>query len=378
MMKIKLNLLLLAAAVAALFMSSCKKDNLTRVVQLSSTAVKADSRVSWYTPVTVSDVGPLPVTRGLHVGTNWYFGLDSNVYQNVDITSVALYCFWSYLEPSKDQYDWLRLDSELTHYTNNGKNISIVVAGGCRSPQWIYNNGVRHFTITEHHNNGSGSVFTKEQPVVFDSAYVALFTDFVQDLAAHMQTMPYWDKLTHVNINGVCRTTEELRLPNETGQNGSTNSVALWKSVGYTSGKVIRAFKDITTVVASSFPNRLLEISYIQDQANAFHSSKTTNISLTCFNWMKQQYGDRVIGRYTAVKNTWTPHELTLDLLNIPVPIAGEISEGTYSTTTNKTSLTGAIQKAIDNNMTHLQVYPDNVTRFPDVMITYSPQVFKL
>ncbi|MEO8147281.1 MAG: beta-galactosidase [Bacteroidia bacterium] len=320
--------------------------------------------------------------KGLHIATNWRKPLEADALSNPDITSVTLYAWWMDMNPAKDKYDWSRLDGEMSRYMAAGKNIGIMMAAGARSPAWIYNEGVRHFTVVEFNHNGKGKKFENEQPVIYDKAYVDLFVTFIRAMAAHMKQQKYWSNVTHVSINGINRTTAELRLPAQVemkkGDEQSTDAVALWKTNDYTPAKVIQAFKDITTVVAQSFPNRLLIVPVLGVQTRAFPGiGASENISIECMKWLKQTYPARAAAQFTALSSGYKPSGFILDLMNIGIPVGYELQQIDMQNTTDEDNFKKAVQAGIDANALYIEIYPENVSKFSGSVKKLSPVVLQ-
>lgn len=330
--------------------------------------------------ITVDDAGTKPaVIRGLHIATKWKQELDAQALNNPDITSVTLYGWWMDMNPSKGVYDWTRLDSELNRYVKAGKNCGLMIAGGQRCPEWIFKEGVRHFTIVEFKHGGKGKEFTHEQPVVYDKAYIDFFTQFVKAMAAHMKTQPYWNKVTHVSITGVNRTTAELRLPAQENMEvdgvTSTDAVALWKNVDYKSETVLATFKEITNVVATAFPNRYLIIPVINNTASAFPDIGSTNIPTEAMKWLKATYPTRAAAQYTALTPDFSLLGFVKSIKDMGIPIGYELNESKNRLNEDEQFFTEGVQKGIKYDALYIEIFPENAKLFKNAITKLSPEV---
>ncbi len=359
-----------------------KKQN-TSVKQDANTNYQpvADEKItSTFQAVEVSDAGINPaIVKGLHLCTKWRGTLDAEALKNPDLTTVTLFAYWSDLNPSKGQYNWERLDGELNRFVAAGKNIGISIAAGGKSPEWIYNEGVRHFTYTEFQHQGKGKKSTVEQSVVYDKAYIELYSKFIRDLAAHMKQQKYWSKLVLIGGSGINQSTAELHLPAQVNkeQNGekSSDAVALWKQFDYDPNKVISAFKQIMNVVAESFPNRIMVIPVFNMQQTAFPQIGTAQVGLECLTWMKQTYPNRMAAKFTVLQANYTPKGFVKQLLDIGIPVGYQLSQIRLEDNADDADFQQAIQAGIDANALFIEVFPANAKKFQSSIKKLSPKV---
>ncbi|MBL7926172.1 MAG: beta-galactosidase [Bacteroidia bacterium] len=335
---------------------------------------------SKFPAIIVDDNGSKPaMLKGLHIATKWRHELDQKALNNPDVTSVTLYGWWMDMNPQKGVYDWSRLDGELTRFTNAGKNIGLMLAGGMRCPAWIFDEGVRHFTIVEFKHGGKGKEFSHEQPVVYDRAYIDNFNTFVKALAAHMKTMPYWNKLTHVSITGVNRTTAEFRLPAQSNMEvdgvTSTDATDLWKKNGYSATVVLKAFEEITNVVATAFPNRYLIIPIINNTASAFPDIDKVNIPTEGLKWLKQKYPNHAAAQYTALTPNFNGLGFVQTVREMGIPIGYELNESKNRLNEDEKFFKDGVQKGIDAKALYIEIFPENAIRFTQATTTLSPKI---
>ena len=333
-----------------------------------------------YSMLTVDDAGTKPpLIRGLHIATKWKKELDAQALNNPDITSITLYGWWMDMNPSKGVYDWSRLDAELNRYVKAGKNCGLMIAGGQRCPEWIFSEGVRHFTIVEFKHGGKGKEFTHEQPVVYDRAYIDYFSQFVRAMAAHMKTQSYWNKVTHVSITGVNRTTAELRLPAQENMEvdgvTSTDAIALWKNVGYDPETVLATFKEITNMVATAFPNRYLIVPVINNTASAFPAIGSISVPTEAMKWLKATYPTRAAAQYTALTPDFTLTGFVKTIKDMGIPVGYELNESKNRLNEDENFFTNAVQKGVANKALYIEIFPENAKLFKNATTKLAPEV---
>lgn len=342
----------------------------------------AETGPSLYPILTVDDNGTKPVlNKGFFVATKWKAELEEVALNNPNVSTVTFYAWWMDMNPSKGVYDWKRLDSELSKYVAAGRNCGVMIAGGQRCPEWIFNEGVRHFTVTEFNHGGKGKSFSHEQPVVYDKAYIDLFNQFVVALAAHMKTQSYWNKVTHVAINGINRTTAEFRLPAqdnmEVGEVTSSDATALWKAKDYDPNTVISAFKQITTVVAKAFPNRYLIVPVINNTASAFPGIGSVNVPTEALKWLKATYPNYAAAQYTALLPTFKASGFIKSVLDMQIPVGYELNENQNRKNTDADFFEKTVQKGIDSKALYIEVFPENVKVFSSEIAKMAPAIAK-
>ena len=210
--------------------------------------------------------------KGIYVSNKWIKPVDEEVLQSKDVDGVHLRLRWLTLEPEQGKYDWTFLDSELKRIVAAGKKISIGIAAGKHTPEWVYEAGVPGLEFEEFRKQGKAQKFSAKIPVVWNQKFLELWTGFIKDFADHLKSMPeVYQNVTLIKLTGINETTLELRLPaqkeieNERGK--STDAPALWKSVGYRPKLILDAWDQILNAFQKNFGDKNVSIEIIPDKA---------------------------------------------------------------------------------------------------------------
>lgn len=189
------------------------------------------------------------------------------------VDGVALVIGWNAIEPSKGQFDWTLLDQWIGQIAALGKKIDLVVPAGGSMPAWLFqplpNGGGAvdlNFTITPH--GGQTSVCqTVDIAAPWDPAFLTHWDAMLAALSAHMKSAGTYNAITLVRITGVNRTTEELRLPNQTAESTGlacvTDAIATWQKAGYRPSLLLQGWNAILGSFIKSFPDKPFAVSII-------------------------------------------------------------------------------------------------------------------
>jgi hypothetical protein len=210
--------------------------------------------------------------KGIYVASKWIKPIDAYVLENKTVDGVHLRLRWNTLEPENNKYDWTFLDSELKRISAIGKKISIGIAAGKHTPEWVYDAGVPGLTFEEFRKQGKAQKFSAKIPVPWDSKYLEYWTGFIKDFAEHLKSMPeIYKNITLIKLTGINETTLELRLPaqkeieNERGK--STNAPALWRSVGYRPQLIVETWIKILDTFNNNFTDKNFSLEIISAKA---------------------------------------------------------------------------------------------------------------
>jgi hypothetical protein len=338
------------------------------------------SAPSKYAPAIVDDSNVTPANiHGLHIATKWRHELDQQALNNPYVSSVTLYAWWMDMNPKKGVYDWTRLDNELNRFVNAGKNVGLMLASGMRSPEWIFQEKIRHFTVVEFKHGGKGKKFSHEQPVVYDRPYIDHFVTFVQAMSEHMKQQPYWNKLTHVSINGINRTTAEFRLPAQSNMEvdgeTSTDATDLWKQNGYDPQLVLNAFKEITSVVAKAFPNRYLIVPFINNASGAFPEIGNLSVKEEGLAWLRKTYPHHAAAQYTALTPQFSGSGFVATAKKLGLPVGFELNESKNRLNEDESFFRAGVEKGIEANALYIEIFPENAIRFEQATLDLSQKI---
>jgi uncharacterized protein (TIGR03437 family) len=193
------------------------------------------------------------------------------------VDGAAIVIGWNAIETSPGQFQWTLLDQYISRLVSLGKKIDLVVPAGASIPAWLFQAppaglGVQQlsFTITPH-----GGQTDQCQPdniaAPWDSTYLARWDSMLAALSAHLKSAGTYDNITMVRLTGINRTTEEIRIPNETPQSTGlacvSDATTTWKQAGYTAALLVQAWNSILASYQKSFSDKMFCVSLIPSAA---------------------------------------------------------------------------------------------------------------
>jgi hypothetical protein len=167
---------------------------------------------------------------------------DPAVYDQDDVTGVAVRVGWETLNPTERVYDWSFVDGEIANAAAAGKKVSIYIASGL--PAWVAALGVQTFTyIDQNPNHGTyGDPITIAVP--YDPIYLAKWTRFVRAFGARYAANP-----TIAYVRGASESmTNGWGMP-ITDADGNT-----WAAYGYTPEIEIAALERVLDTFMTAMP----------------------------------------------------------------------------------------------------------------------------
>jgi hypothetical protein len=109
---------------------------------------------------------------------------------------------WSQIEPSRGNFNWSSLDSELAYYNSIGKVATVQVNSTKGKPAWVWNVVSR-----------CGVVQRQDAPQYWDPKYLGIQSELVNALAAHLKASPYASTVALVRASPNAIGTELTDLP---------------------------------------------------------------------------------------------------------------------------------------------------------------------
>src|SRR5204863_2564149 len=86
--------------------------------------------------------GDANAPHGIYVAADWDSPVPDYVLKNPDVEGVIIRIHWNKIQPEQGQYDWKFLNSETQRIVGAGKKVSVAIAAGKHSPDWIYSLGI--------------------------------------------------------------------------------------------------------------------------------------------------------------------------------------------------------------------------------------------
>jgi hypothetical protein len=183
------------------------------------------------------------------------------VLANRNVDGVALKYRWRDVEPSEGTYNWRQIDSAIAEARAHGKKVSLAVAAGLGTPPWVYADGAVPFVFRWTKQWGPPLCSEQRIPVPWDPVYLSKWRAFVRKLGLIYDTNP---TVVLIKLTGLNSASAESSLPHEKGKAimrrgescASSDDLAEWRQLGYSTEKVAAAWKLIADTFAQSFPRK--------------------------------------------------------------------------------------------------------------------------
>ncbi len=314
--------------------------------------------VSVNTSVSVSQA--LTPTSGVYSLAIPDGAIDPRVLTNPSVSGVAVRASWNLTETASGTYNWSYLDRVIAQVTAAGKQFSLAISAGVKTPAWVYAAGSQAFTFVQ---NG----ITQTIPVPWDPVFLGAWEQFVQALGARYGSNPL---LTNVKITGINTTTDETMLPK------TPTDVSNWQALGYTRLEVENAWQAIADTFATAFPIKGLVLltvpsgfPAIDNNGNIISSMLKAGDSVLPGDLISggiSRYGAQFIVQNNGLSDTWISPQVTA--------VAGQVNTGyqmlwnvsndpTYRMTGGQTPydpatvLQVAVNKALAAGAHYLEIY---------------------
>jgi glycosyl hydrolase family 42 (putative beta-galactosidase) len=193
------------------------------------------------------------------------------------VDGVAVVIGWDAIEPAMGQYQWTLLDQWVGQAVTLNKKIDLVVMAGGSTPSWLFQPapsgaGAEPWTFTiSPHNGATNQCDAETIASPWDAAFLNRWDVMLAALAAHLKSAGMYNAITLVRLTGINRTTEELRLPQETPQSTGlacvSDAIATWQQAGYRPSLLQQGWSTILGSFAKSFPDKYFSVSLIPTSA---------------------------------------------------------------------------------------------------------------
>ncbi len=189
------------------------------------------------------------------------------------IDGMLLVGLWNSIEPTMGQYDWSALDQWMNYAISKGKKITLVIRSGDGTPQWVFQPtptgaGAQalNFTSTPHQGK-TNKCDSETLAAPWDPEYLSSWDAMLSALAAHLKSAGTYNAVTSLRLTGINRTSDELRLPEETAQTTGlscvSDAIATWQQAGYRPSKLLQAWDAITNSFQKNFPDKHFSVAII-------------------------------------------------------------------------------------------------------------------
>ena len=231
------------------------------VTRLGASTAAADLRgIYVYTPLGAQD--STPATQSIKSALNLP-GVDG----------MLLVGLWSAIEPAIGTYDWSNLDNWMSFATSSGKKVDLVIRAGDGTPSWLFQpapDGAGatplSFTITPHEGK-TDHCDAETIAAPWDPVFLSQWDALLNAMSTHLQSTGAYGALTLLRLTGINRTSDELRLPEETAQSTGlscvSDSVSTWQQAEYRPSKLLQAWDAVTSSFQKSFPDKSFSVAII-------------------------------------------------------------------------------------------------------------------
>jgi hypothetical protein len=173
---------------------------------------------------------------------------DDRTYTNPNIAGLTFRTSWEDVEPSQGNFVWGKLDTVFNNSEKNGKWVELVLIPGFGTPGWALQ-GVETSSLSVIYGPGKGR--NMALPLPWDKTYLDRWFTFLKAVSARYGNRPSFLKIA---ADGPTSVTAEMSLPN------APADICTWVMDGYTSDRIIGAWKQVFTNYAQIFPRQYFSL----------------------------------------------------------------------------------------------------------------------
>ena len=289
---------------------------------------------------------------------------------NVDGVSIRL--DWANLEPIEGNFDFSYLDTTVASCAAASKKVLLRIGTQSGKPAWVTtavkNAGGLFFHFVSDGKNTS-------IPVFWDPTFLQKKTAMIAALGAHFTANP---TVAIVVASFANASSEDWNVPH------TTQYVAQWLNLGYTSDKLIGAGHTIIDATMTAFPNQFvtLAVSSNGTKLDAPNPDPADYVATTVVNDERALWPGRLIAQKNDL-STFIPAypgtNTIYDLMTAFAPdIAGQmlfqcVNDPTYKVNRGipidpALALTLSINNALTYSEKYVEIYQVDVVNLPDVI----------
>jgi glycosyl hydrolase family 42 (putative beta-galactosidase) len=334
-------------------------------------------------------VPPTGGVEGIYVASLWYKPMEDYVLTNPDVYGVFLRLHWDRMEPENGKFDWSFIDPELKRIADAGKKISIGIAAGSYSPDWIYKEGVPALDFDEFRKEGKGPAFSAKIPVPWNEKYLQAWTGFIKALADHLKSMPeVYKNITLIKISGINISTIEIRLPRQKGisneRGRGTDAPAIWRNAGYKPQLVRQAWKQILQSYNENFGDKYLSMAIIpkvgfpliDDSGKEMGENKDYDFTKVLVDDAHEFLKDRFVVQWNAVGVKGNIPKIMDWVSGKGIKIGYQLEESDLGkpeclekkTPCDQEMFKAVLNTAVNNNAAFVEIFVKDVKAFPQAI----------
>lgn len=295
---------------------------------------------------------------------------DDAIYTNSNLSGVTFRTSWADIEPTKEKFQWSKLDSVFTKAEANGKWVELVIIPGFGSPQWVLKDkSIQSEEFSIQYGRGKGQ--TLRLPLPWDEKYLSLWSDFLKQLSNRYGNRKSFVKIA---VAGPTSVSAEVSLPEEKAD------LKKWQALGYTPSKYINAWAQMFGTFSTTFPYQYFSLALhpglpINEQSQIDNNEKDQTRQAVINEGLKypRQFALQTDG-LNAVKGDRTGYQI-VESYHDKI-ITGFMMSSAFS---NKTEKYGAAISALKQSLelglkagpVYLEVYMDDVLN-PDMQSVFA------
>jgi hypothetical protein len=209
------------------------------------------SAAAWLSTCAAAEV---EAPRGIYVA----YGreLNDRILQAPYLTGVLVRAHWREVEPAEGRFDWAPLRRDIELARKHGKKVTLALAGGPATPDWVYAAGAQAFEYTFMNPHSPRGGRSERIPLPWDSVFIAKWTNTIAALGREFGSDP---AVTLVHITGSSKNGFELQLPEERGRTPGERG-GRWIEVGFTAAQFEAGWKSVIEAFGRSFPGKALDL----------------------------------------------------------------------------------------------------------------------
>ncbi len=226
--------------------------------------------------------------RGIFVATYTTGHFNRPVIAQEGVDGLFIRLPWHVVNPSRDVFDFDRLDDLLEPVVRNGKKASVAIMAGVYTPSWVYNvAGARALGLRMVRDPVSDG--ERRIPIPWDQNYLWAHDRLMQGLSRFLRRRPNYDRaVVMVKMSGLVMGSAEMRLLHPrlsadrsidwggaSGPDFESYKRALrlqqtlaWQDAGYKPSLVKHAAATMIDQVASHFPGKTVGLAVLVDPAS--------------------------------------------------------------------------------------------------------------
>ena len=199
---------------------------------------------------------------------------------NPAVTGSEIVLDWNVLEPNANIFSWQALDSAIA-LTLPSQHLSLAIVTGAYAPSWLAAAPTYVPFLDFAYGARSGQTHgckAISMPTPYAPAYVTAYDSFINAMMMHLARTGALDRVTVVKTTGIDTITEENHLPSlgctdanpADPQQTTAQVTAEWQRAGFRSGRMEKAWKQMTDAIAADFPHAVISFDIHATELSSF------------------------------------------------------------------------------------------------------------